>query len=128
MSLNDGDSDGDDLMDEDHVNDCGDNEHVYDGGDDDVIFNGHDEDRQPTRDRYSEMLSISKQLWSYLENCDDEYYQQVKKQTEQQVQDACAHVIAQTKSTNNNNGTLISCKPINNRNTTRKHKRQQTKY
>ena len=77
--MNDGDSDGDDLMDEDHVNDCGDNEHVYDGGDDDVIFNGRDEDRQPTRDRYSEMLSISKQLWSYLENCDDEYYQQVKK-------------------------------------------------
>ena len=79
-------------------------------------------------DRFLEMRSIFKELMSHLENVDDEYYNRVKEQMEQRVGEAHVYSIERTRSSNKNNGTLISCMPIDNTNTTRKHKRQQTNH
>lgn len=133
--------------DDDGDNDGGDGGDVMlcDGADDDdtndrrsdvntTLFNystrtvAADEEVGKKSDRYMEMKSIFKQLMSHLEDVDDEYYNRVKKQSEHQVTEAHEYVIRKTRSYNKNQSTLLSCLPINDGNTTRKHKRQEKKY
>jgi hypothetical protein len=76
--------------------------------------------------RYLEMLGTIKELFSFMENCDDDFYAKYKEEIEDQVCRARRNVISHRKK--KDQGMLISCKPTNIKNTERKHRKQHVNY
>ena len=83
-------------------------------------------------DHYKEMLGVHKQVWDLLENCDDDFYFDIKQEAEERARDLMCrvhtHLAAKSGKTNTSGGALVSCKPTNVKNVSKNHKKQNTKY
>lgn len=82
------------------------------------------EARYNTGPRYTEMQNPIKELFSFIENCDAEFYDQYKKDFEETLCRARRNVISQQKRKDQLKGSILSCMPTNVKNTERKHKKQ----
>ena len=78
--------------------------------------------------RFLEMKNPIKELFSFLENCDEEHYANYKQEVEDQVSRARRNIISHQKSKDTAKGNMISCMPTNKLNTERKHRKQQVHY
>lgn len=99
-----------------------------------VDYASRNQPRNDRIDHYHEMLSMSKQLWSMLENCDDSFYNEVKKETESmlsdQVRRAHAHILNKcpAKAINQTKGQLVSSRPVVTKNCSSRHEKQRREY
>jgi hypothetical protein len=78
--------------------------------------------------RFLEMKNPIKELFGFLENCDEEFYTKYKEEFEDQLSRARQNVISHQKKKDQTKGRILSCLPTNVLNTERTHKKQQVHF